>query len=138
MEQPLGAGPAGLAHRVLGDEPALLGETFDIHGGGLDLVFPHHENEIAQSECCHGKPMVNYWMHNGLMQASDEVGKVGGRAERPPGRTAGRRTRGPGVRENQPLERGWRVGRTGSEARWRNAPLLSAANTLPQHDRLRR
>jgi len=60
----------------------LLGETFDIHGGGLDLVFPHHENEIAQSECCHGKPLANYWMHNGLMQASDEVGKVGGRSTR--------------------------------------------------------
>jgi cysteinyl-tRNA synthetase len=59
----------------------LLGETFDIHGGGLDLVFPHHENEIAQSECCHGKPMVKYWMHNGLMRAA-AAGKVGGRAER--------------------------------------------------------
>ena len=61
----------------------LLGETFDIHGGGLDLVFPHHENEIAQSECCHGKPMARYWMHNGLMQASEEVGKVGGRHTKP-------------------------------------------------------
>ncbi|MEN6405829.1 MAG: cysteine--tRNA ligase, partial [Thermoguttaceae bacterium] len=62
----------------------LLGETFDIHGGGLDLMFPHHENEIAQSECCHdGKPMAKYWMHNGLMQASSEVGKVGGRSTRP-------------------------------------------------------
>ena len=61
----------------------ILGETFDIHGGGLDLVFPHHENEIAQSEARHGKPMVRYWMHNGLMQASDEVGKVGGRHTRP-------------------------------------------------------
>jgi cysteinyl-tRNA synthetase len=60
----------------------ILGETFDIHGGGLDLVFPHHENEIAQSECCHGKPMAKFWMHNGLMQASNEVGKVGGRATR--------------------------------------------------------
>jgi cysteinyl-tRNA synthetase len=60
----------------------LLGETFDIHGGGLDLVFPHHENEIAQSECCHGKPQAKYWLHNGLMQASNEVGKVGGRATR--------------------------------------------------------
>jgi cysteinyl-tRNA synthetase len=56
----------------------ILGETFDIHGGGLDLVFPHHENEIAQSECCHGKPLATYWMHNGLMQASGEAGKVGG------------------------------------------------------------
>jgi len=60
----------------------LLGETFDIHGGGLDLMFPHHENEIAQSECCHGRPMAKYWMHNGLMQASNEVGKVGGRNTR--------------------------------------------------------
>ena len=64
----------------------LLGQTFDIHGGGLDLIFPHHENEIAQSECCHGQPMAKYWLHNGLMQASDEVGKVGGRAHRPGGR----------------------------------------------------
>ena len=61
----------------------LLGETFDIHGGGLDLVFPHHENEIAQSEARYGKPMARYWMHNGLMQDSSEVGKVGGRHTRP-------------------------------------------------------
>ena len=60
-----------------------LGRTFDIHGGGLDLVFPHHENEVAQSESAHGQPMAKYWMHNGLMQASGEVGKVGGRATRP-------------------------------------------------------
>ena len=40
-----------------------LGENFDIHGGGLDLKFPHHENEIAQSECCSGKNFANYWMH---------------------------------------------------------------------------
>jgi cysteinyl-tRNA synthetase len=60
-----------------------LGETFDIHGGGLDLVFPHHENEIAQSESLHGKPQARYWLHNGLMQAADEVGKVGGRHTKP-------------------------------------------------------
>jgi cysteinyl-tRNA synthetase len=48
---------------------ALLGETFDIHGGGIDLVFPHHENEIAQSRCAHGSPlMAKYWMHNGFLQ----------------------------------------------------------------------
>jgi cysteinyl-tRNA synthetase len=58
---------------------AILGETFDIHGGGLDLVFPHHENEIAQSESLHGRPMANHWMHNGLMQAGGAAGKVGGR-----------------------------------------------------------
>jgi len=46
----------------------LLGETFDIHGGGLDLQFPHHENEIAQSVCAHGTPMANYWLHNEMLQ----------------------------------------------------------------------
>ncbi len=46
-----------------------LGETFDIHAGGIDLIFPHHENEIAQSRCCFGKPvMANYWLHNGFLQ----------------------------------------------------------------------
>ena len=42
-----------------------LGDTFDIHCGGVDLIFPHHENEIAQSECATGKPFAKYWMHNG-------------------------------------------------------------------------
>ncbi|NOT41545.1 MAG: cysteine--tRNA ligase [Alphaproteobacteria bacterium] len=50
-----------------------LGETFDIHGGGIDLQFPHHENEIAQSEGAHhGKPIANYWMHNGFLQVEGE------------------------------------------------------------------
>ncbi len=49
-----------------------LGEHFDIHGGGLDLQFPHHENEIAQSEGVHGHPFVNYWMHNGHVRVDDE------------------------------------------------------------------
>ena len=49
-----------------------LGETFDIHGGGQDLIFPHHENEIAQSTCAHGKPFVNFWMHNGYVTVSGE------------------------------------------------------------------
>ena len=44
-----------------------LGETIDIHCGGQDLIFPHHENEIAQSECCNGVPFANYWMHNGFI-----------------------------------------------------------------------
>jgi len=51
---------------------ALLGEHFDIHGGGLDLTFPHHENEIAQSEGAHGAPFVNYWMHNGFLNIDNE------------------------------------------------------------------
>ena len=51
---------------------ALLGETFDIHGGGQDLQFPHHENEIAQSEGATGQPFVRYWMHNGFVRVDDE------------------------------------------------------------------
>ena len=50
-----------------------LGETFDIHGGGIDLVFPHHENEIAQSRCAFHTPvMANFWMHNGFLQVESE------------------------------------------------------------------
>ena len=50
-----------------------LGEVFDIHGGGIDLVFPHHENEIAQSRCAfHTPDMANYWMHNGYLQVEGE------------------------------------------------------------------
>jgi cysteinyl-tRNA synthetase len=50
-----------------------LGETFDIHGGGIDLVFPHHENEIAQSRCAfHSGVMANFWMHNGFLQVEGE------------------------------------------------------------------
>jgi cysteinyl-tRNA synthetase len=50
----------------------LLGEQFDIHGGGMDLQFPHHENEIAQSEGATGKPFVKYWMHNEFIRVQDE------------------------------------------------------------------
>lgn len=50
----------------------MLGNHFDIHGGGQDLQFPHHENEIAQSECCTGEPFVNYWMHNGFVRVNEE------------------------------------------------------------------
>jgi cysteinyl-tRNA synthetase len=50
-----------------------LGEVFDIHGGGVDLVFPHHENEVAQSRCCFGTPvMANYWLHNGFLQVEGD------------------------------------------------------------------
>ncbi|MEO5989427.1 MAG: cysteine--tRNA ligase [Candidatus Eisenbacteria bacterium] len=47
-----------------------LGETIDLHGGGQDLIFPHHENELAQSECCTGKPFANFWTENGLVNLS--------------------------------------------------------------------
>ncbi len=49
-----------------------LGKTIDIHCGGQDLVFPHHENEIAQSECCNGVPFAHYWMHNGYINVNNE------------------------------------------------------------------
>ena len=49
-----------------------LGKSFDIHGGGQDLIFPHHENEIAQSESCHDQKMANYWIHNGFVKVDDE------------------------------------------------------------------
>ncbi len=81
-DSPWGPGRPGWHVECSAMSRKYLGETFDIHGGGLDLVFPHHENEIAQSECCHGRPQAKYWMHNGLMQASSEVGKLGGRETR--------------------------------------------------------
>ncbi|MGQ0637550.1 MAG: cysteine--tRNA ligase [Planctomycetaceae bacterium] len=59
-----------------------IGETLDIHGGGLDLMFPHHENELAQSESCTGKKFSRYWLHNGLMQSGKSAGKVGGAHDR--------------------------------------------------------
>jgi len=81
-ESPWGKGRPGWHIECSAMAKKILGETFDIHGGGLDLMFPHHENEIAQSESCHSKPMVKYWLHNGLMQASAAAGKVGGKTDR--------------------------------------------------------
>ena len=49
-----------------------LGISFDIHAGGADLIFPHHENEIAQSESAHGKLFAKYWMHNGYLNIEGE------------------------------------------------------------------
>ena len=74
LGQPVGARPARLAHRVLGHEPSsYLGETIDIHGGGIDLIFPHHENEIAQSCAARGAPgFARYWMHNGFCRSTGE------------------------------------------------------------------
>ncbi|MEM9588288.1 MAG: cysteine--tRNA ligase [Planctomycetota bacterium] len=80
-ESPWGEGRPGWHIECSAMSHEILGETFDIHGGGLDLLFPHHENERAQSTCCHGAPMVKYWMHNGLMRA-EKKGKIGGRNDR--------------------------------------------------------
>ena len=68
----LGHGPSRLAHRVLGHVAQYLGLPFDIHGGGADLVFPHHENERAQSEAACGCTFANYWMHGGMLQINSE------------------------------------------------------------------
>ena len=87
-DSPWGKGRPGWHIECSAMSRALLGETFDIHGGGLDLVFPHHENELAQSECCHGKPMVKYWLHNGLLRKSDAAGKIGGKSDRAEGSAA--------------------------------------------------
>ncbi len=69
---PWGAGRPGWHIECSAMSSDLLGEHFDIHGGGQDLQFPHHENEIAQSEGAHGHAFVNYWMHNGFVRVDDE------------------------------------------------------------------
>ena len=74
-DSPWGKGRPGWHIECSAMSRKLLGETFDIHGGGLDLMFPHHENEIAQSECCHAKPMVTYWAHNGLLAPAPSAAK---------------------------------------------------------------
>jgi cysteinyl-tRNA synthetase len=67
-ESPWGRGRPGWHIECSAMSENTLGETFDIHGGGLDLIFPHHENEIAQSVCAHdGRPFARYWMHNGML-----------------------------------------------------------------------
>ena len=72
-KSPWGRGRPGWHIECSAMSAALLGETFDIHGGGIDLVFPHHENEIAQSRCAfHTSVMANYWMHNGFLQVEGE------------------------------------------------------------------
>ena len=67
-DSPWGRGRPGWHIECSAMSENTLGETFDIHGGGLDLIFPHHENEIAQSVCAHGgRPFARYWMHNGML-----------------------------------------------------------------------
>ncbi|MGQ9651364.1 MAG: cysteine--tRNA ligase [Phycisphaerae bacterium] len=66
FDSPWGKGRPGWHIECSAMSAKILGESFDIHGGGMDLMFPHHENEIAQSETCFEKPFVRYWMHNGL------------------------------------------------------------------------
>ncbi len=72
-ESPWGRGRPGWHIECSAMAGELLGTTFDIHGGGIDLIFPHHENEIAQSRCAHdGAPLARVWMHNGFVQIGGE------------------------------------------------------------------
>ena len=71
-ESPWGPGRPGWHIECSAMSTHCLGNHFDIHGGGMDLQFPHHENEIAQSEAASGEPFVNLWMHNGFVRVDDE------------------------------------------------------------------
>ena len=71
-ESPYGSGRPGWHIECSAMSCEMLGESFDIHGGGADLQFPHHENEIAQSEGATGKPLARFWMHNGFVRVDNE------------------------------------------------------------------
>ncbi len=71
-ESPWGMGRPGWHIECSAMANKYLGETIDIHSGGQDLIFPHHENEIAQSECANGKPFAHYWMHNGYINIDNK------------------------------------------------------------------
>ncbi len=78
-DSPWGAGRPGWHIECSAMSTKYLGDTFDIHGGGMDLLFPHHENELAQSECATGKTFAKYWLHNGLTRLNTKKmsGSVG-------------------------------------------------------------
>lgn len=71
-DSPFGKGRPGWHIECSAMSRHYIGDTLDIHGGGSDLIFPHHENEIAQSCCATGKPLANYWMHNGMLTVDNK------------------------------------------------------------------
>ncbi|CAA6605333.1 Cysteine--tRNA ligase [Rhodospirillaceae bacterium LM-1] len=71
-DSPWGRGRPGWHIECSAMSREYLGESFDIHGGGQDLIFPHHENEIAQSECCNHAPFARFWLHNGFLKVGGE------------------------------------------------------------------
>src|SRR5213079_212159 len=73
FDSPWGKGRPGWHIECSAMSRALLGDTIDIHGGGLDLRFPHHENELAQSESATGKEFARFWMHNGLLSLGQKM-----------------------------------------------------------------
>jgi cysteinyl-tRNA synthetase len=74
-DSPWGAGRPGWHIECSAMAEALLGVEFDIHGGGVDLVFPHHENEAAQTLAAHGRPLARIWMHNGMLELGGKMSK---------------------------------------------------------------
>ncbi len=72
-DSPWGKGRPGWHIECSAMSQKYLGETLDIHGGGMDLMFPHHENELAQSESANGKPLAKYWLHNGLTRVKTKL-----------------------------------------------------------------
>jgi cysteinyl-tRNA synthetase len=108
-EAPFGAGRPGWHIECSAMIEEELGSPIDIHGGGVDLIFPHHENEIAQSECAHGRPLARVWMHNGFLtmdreKMSKSIGNI--------------------ITPRELLEQGWQ----GETIRW---ALLSAHYKAP-------
>ncbi|MCI5578762.1 MAG: class I tRNA ligase family protein, partial [Oscillospiraceae bacterium] len=71
-DSPFGKGRPGWHIECSAMSRHYIGDTIDIHGGGADLIFPHHENEIAQSECATGQPLANIWMHNGMLNVDNK------------------------------------------------------------------
>src|SRR5262249_54562649 len=71
-DAPFGSGRPGWHIECSAMIRAVLGDTIDIHGGGVDLIFPHHENEIAQSETAHDHPLARFWLHNGFLTLDAE------------------------------------------------------------------
>ena len=134
-DSPWGPGRPGWHIECSAMSMELLGDSIDIHGGGLDLMFPHHENELAQSESCTGKPFSRYWLHNGLMQSGPVAGKVGGGHDRHG--DIGQAVRA-GSQQARRLERGRFRQRAVRRLFAGNDPLLPALDALPQPHRAER
>ena len=147
-DSPWGRGRPGWHIECSAMSGALLGEVFDIHGGGIDLIFPHHENEIAQSRCAHGTPvMAKIWMHNGFVQVNGaedvEVARqllhraraAGGRPSRrgDPPRAAVRRTTASRSTSRATASRKRRRSSTASTARCRSTPMSMRSPEASSH-----
>ena len=118
-ESPWGEGRPGWHIECSAMAEAILGVDFEIHGGGSDLIFPHHENEIAQTEAARGKPLARLWMHNGMVEMGDEK-MAKSRRQHPPAARRARAVRARGVPDvdgRRPLPQAGRL--HGGDARGR-------------------